>query len=302
MSAEPLRIERDASGPFAGVVTVRLEQPGRPVVVLDHDLLRRMESTFAQIPADARGVVLASASERVFVAGADLKGIQDAPDDELARYLAYASRVYAMLLSPRCPTVAAINGAALGGGLELAMHCDGLVGCPSASGKPYPVGLPEASLGLCPGWGGTNLLPARIDPGEAIAQAASGRTMQYLEAVEAGLFDAVAPGPEELLEVAKRWVCERPETRVDREGTPLRWIGRPDSAEGATHALAAARDELDESDRSAAAVIDAVDAGLARGWRAAVEAEQRHLVSLRHEPRAREALRAFFEKSGAKKG
>src|SRR4030095_4414837 len=76
----------------------------------------------------------------------------------------------------------AINGAALGGGLELAMHCDGLVAAPppsrdGAPGKPYPVGLPEAGLGLCPGWGGTNLLPARMDAADAIRRAASGQTM-----------------------------------------------------------------------------------------------------------------------------
>jgi len=301
MPAQPLKIVRDESGPHAGVVTVYLEQPGRPVVVLDHDLLRRMEATFKALPTDARGLVLASASERVFVAGADLQGIQNDTDEDLARYLAYASNVYAMLLDLPYPTAAAINGAALGGGLELAMHCDALVAAPSASGKPYPIGLPEASLGLCPGWGGTNLLPARIDPAEAIRLTASGRNMAFDEARDAKLFDDVAGAPDELLDRAKGWVTDHAGTRVDRAGVPLRSITRPDAARGAAEALKIARQEAIRDDRCAAAVLDAVDAGLASGWKAALQTEQRHLVALRHEPRAKQALQAFFERSAGRK-
>src|SRR5439155_140292 len=136
---------------------------------------------------------------------------------------------------------AAINGAALGGGLELAMHCDGLMGAPPAArdgqaGKPYPVGLPEAGLGLCPGWGGTNLLPARMEAGEAIRRTASGQTMMFDEAVAAGLFDRVAPAPEKLIETAMGWVCDQKRGGRERDGAPRKWIGRP---EWASRALAA---------------------------------------------------------------
>ena len=285
-------IERDETGPFAGVVTVRLEAPGRAVVVLDLELIQRLERTLKAVPRDARALVLASASERVFVAGADLKSIMAMDDAELGRYLAYGSRVFGMLSAFPFPTVAAINGAALGGGLEIAMHCDGLVGAPGA--KPYPVGLPEAGLCICPGWGGTNMLPARIDAARAIALTAGGTPMKYDEAVEAGLFDAVAESPEALLETAKRWAMDQ--RTPERDGAPSRWIGRSSCAAGVLAGLDAVRGELPATG-AAGAVAEAVDAGLQRGWRAALGVEQRELTRLRHTEPAQKAINAFFEKS-----
>ena len=180
MSLPLLPLHRETVGPFAGMVVLRLEQPGKPVIVLDQELIQRLEATIKSLPKDIRGLVLASASDRVFVAGADLKAISEWDDSQLLRYLEYAAGVFGLLPYLPFPTVAAINGAALGGGLELAMHCDGLIAAPPAPrdgqpGKPYPVGLPESGLGLCPGWGGTNLLPARMDAAEAIRRTASGR-------------------------------------------------------------------------------------------------------------------------------
>lgn len=299
MTTEPFPIERDTTGPTAGVVTVRVEQAGKPVVVLDHDLIRRIEATLKAVPADAAGLVFASASERVFIAGADLKSISEWDDDQLHRYLEYGARVFGMLANFRFPTVAAINGAALGGGLEIAMHCDGLVAAPSPSGKPYPVGLPEAGLAICPGWGGTNLLPARIDPAEAIRRTASGTPMTYDEAVSAGLFDRVVSSAAELIPAAKQWIVDQRTmrtARLERDGAPLRWIGRPDRAAAATRAIDEVRADLPQTG-AGAAVAEAVDAGLARGWQAALQTERDHLVRLRHTPPARAALEAFFNKS-----
>lgn len=297
-----LPFTRVDSGPHTGIVTVALEQPGKPVVVLDLELIQRLGATLRAIPAGTSGLVLASASERVFVAGADLNAIMAASDAELAKYLAFASRVYQLLADFPFPTVAAINGAALGGGLELAMHCDGLVACPGV--KPYPVGLPEAGLSICPGWGGTNLLPARIDPALAIRMTAEGKPMTYDEAVSAGLFDAVAPDAASLRTAAMDLVvklrgagAKSPVQR--RDGTPWRWIGRPEVAAGVMKALDLTRHDLPKNE-AAAAVANAVDAGLTRGWNAALEVEQRELVRLRHTAPARAALEAFFARSAKK--
>lgn len=300
MTASPLPVHREASGPHAGVVVVRLEQPGKPVIVLDHDLILRLEATLKALPKDAAGMVLASASERVFVAGADLKTISEWDDKQLDAYLALGSRVFGMISWLPYPTAAAINGAALGGGLELAMHCDGLIASPppmrdGQPGKPYPVGLPECGLGLCPGWGGTNLLPARIDPADAIRRTASGQNMLFTEAEKAGLFDRIAPSQDKLLETAMNWVVERRGKKQERTGEPLKWIGRPDRAASVLKALDSVKHDLPKTD-AAAAVVAAVDAGLSRGWTAAVESERKSLVHLRHTPAAKTALAAFFAK------
>jgi len=307
MDTAPLPISVEQTGDHAGVVTVTLEQPGRPVVVLDHDLLRRIDASLSPLVKGElegraiRGLVLASAS-RVFIAGADLKSISEWPDDQLHRYLEYGARVFGMLAKMPFPTAAAIGGAALGGGLEIAMHCDGLIGAPpgpgkdGAPGKPYPVGLPETGLSLCPGWGGTNLLPARMDPAEAIRLTASGKTMGYDQAVQAGLFDAIAPDADSLLATAKAWVASPNRKRKSSDGQPLRWIGRPSWAGGVLSALDRVKADLPDT-ASARAVARAVDAGLSRGWEAACAVEREELVRLRHTPEAKKALEAFFAKS-----
>lgn len=314
MTNQPLPLEQIDSGPFAGIYTLTLEQPGKPVVVLDLSLIQELDAALARVPSSARGLVLRSASERVFVAGADLKAIQELDDDQLDRYLAYGSAVFGRLSQLTCPTVAAINGAALGGGLELAMHCDGLVAAPPAArdgqpGKPYPVGLPEAGLSICPGWGGTNLLPARMEPEAAISMTMSGTPMLFDKACEAGLFDAVAVDSSSLLDEACRWlVAAERLAPLPRDGAPLRWVGRPSNSHPLLrpHTAQQSLESLQrlqtaDSQGPRAAVLAAVDAGLSRGWQAALETERRHLIRLRSTPPGREAIANFFAKATSRK-
>ena len=305
MSVEPLPVKIEEAGPFAGIATIILEQPGKPVVVLEEDVFRRLEAALKSVPQTATGVVLASASERVFVAGADLKAIMAMDDAQLDKYLVYGSKVFGMIAQLPCPTVAAINGAALGGGLELAMHCDGLVAAPPASrdgqaARPYPVGLPEAGLSICPGWGGTNLLAARMDPAEAIRRTANGTPLTFDEANAAGLFDAVAGSGGQLLDAAKTWVKARAARGpVPRDGAPLRWIGRHPRAQAGRDALENVREQVQATDPGRA-VLEAVEAGLDEGWQAALAVERRHLIRLRNTPAAKEAITAFFAKAAKK--
>lgn len=295
-----------------GLTTITLEPNQGPMVVLDAGLIDRIEATLRAVAAEVaagrcRGLVLASGSSRVFVAGADLKSIQAMSASELDAYLARGQRVFGMLCALGCPTVAAINGAALGGGLELAMHCDGLVAAaPPARdgqpGRPYPIGLPEAGLCICPGWGGTNLLPARLDPLQAIARTCEGRPMTLDEARTAGVLDGYAAESEALLATAKTWLTAHPRAHLDRaDGRPLRWIGRPAYRTASVAALAELGPQLGADPRSpAGCCLAAVRAGLEGGWESALEVERRELNRLRHEPAGEAAIRAFFEKSAKK--
>lgn len=308
MTTDPFPIQRDLTPDAPGVVVVQMVQDGRPVVVLDEDLIRRLEATFASVPGDARGLILASAAPRAFVAGADLKSIQAMSDEELRRYLEYGSRVFAMLTELPMPTVAAIHGAALGGGLELAMHCDGIVACPPAPteegqpGRPYMLGLPEAGLGICPGWGGTNLLPARMNPGDAIRRTATGKPMTVEDASKAGMFDAVAPDLKSLLTTAAGWAVSQ--ASPERDGEPSRCVSRKHGQAKILAALDAVREELvpasGKGAPAAAAVVEAIDAGLSQGWQAGLSSERESLIRLRHTPEAKAAIEAFFAKSARK--
>ncbi|MEQ9096529.1 MAG: enoyl-CoA hydratase/isomerase family protein [Phycisphaerales bacterium] len=299
----PLPVHTDDRG--QPVLIVELTQDS-PVVVLDKPLLEALDATLASLDLDGvAGVVLASASEKVFVAGADLKAVRDLSDADLMAYLEFGASVFARLHQMPLWTAAAINGAALGGGLELAMHCDGLIGAPG--GKPYPVGLPEAGLGICPGWGGTNLLPARMTPAVAIEKTAAGAPLPYPDAADAGLFDLIAQEAAGLRQLAADWIRGQGPAPT-RDGAPLKWIGR--NPEPVREALQAVEDSLPDTG-AARAVAEAVAVGLGTpqgeitepfgqtggGWPAALKCERQHLVRLRHEPAGREAIEKFFNKS-----
>lgn len=295
MNAGHLRFERETAPAGAGeVVTLHLAQEGRPVVVLDWDLLRAIDEALDAIARDVprlAGFVLTSGS-RVFVAGANLKEIMDLSDEELHRYLEFGAGVFARLATLPCTTVAAINGAALGGGLEIAMHCDHLVASEPGE-KQYPVGLPEAGLSICPGWGGTNLLPARMDPARAIELTATGTTMKVRDAAGAGLIEQLVPA-DDLLAYATA-LARTPKASARTEPIAISNTGTNEARAG----LDDARTKLPDT-QSARAVLACVETGLARGWRAAIQSERDNLVRLRATEEGRGAIEAFFAKTASR--
>jgi enoyl-CoA hydratase/carnithine racemase len=139
------------------------------------------------------------------------------------------------------------------------------------------------------------MLPARMDPADAIRRTASGQTLTVQEAIKADLFDRVAPSADQLIPTALAWLADQRQGARDRDGAPKRWIGRPAFAAKTMAALESLPDELTKSDQGAA-VRRAVEAGLSNGWDAAIATERRELVRLRHTPAAKQALAAFFAK------
>jgi enoyl-CoA hydratase len=147
-----------------------------------------------------RGVILASAKPHVFVAGADLHELHPLVGNSKAvrEYMALGSRVLGMLEALPCSTVAVIHGAALGGGLELALACDYRV---LALTPELKVGFPEISLGLIPGWGGTQRLSRLVGVEEAVNRLLTGLPYTEEDLPGESLADEVAP-PEELMTIA----------------------------------------------------------------------------------------------------
>ena len=276
------------------------EKPRGGVVVLDAWLIGEIKAALTRIAAEKpKGFVLASASTRVFVAGADLAEIDALDDAGLDAYLRAGAEAFAMIPALGCPSAAAIHGAALGGGLEIAMHCDALVAAmPAEGGKPWQVGLPEAGLCICPGWGGTQMLPARILPALAIERTATGQTWACGDAPTC-LFDVRADagsGAEGVIAAAINWVKSQDASTgcFVSMHAPRRAISPKSAA-----AMAPVCDELAASagaTKHGAACIDAVRVGIANGWDAAVACERAHLVKLRHTPEARAKLDAFLKK------
>jgi 3-hydroxyacyl-CoA dehydrogenase/enoyl-CoA hydratase/3-hydroxybutyryl-CoA epimerase len=271
-----------------GVTTLKMvPNPNNPrggVVVLDEWLIEQLHGALDEIESrpPSVGLILASASDRAFVAGADLAEIQSKNDAQLFAYLERAAAAYLRITNLECPSVAVIGGSALGGGLEIAMHCDGMIAVEtSGDTRPYLVGLPEAGLGLCPGWAGTQMLPARMS---------TGRTWKS-DALPTGLFNVRVTDASLLEEAGRSWLNQHPRHR--------RWDVPRCLDDLSQDVLIVALDELESElpdEESAKAVIECVRSGMNHGFMTALETERRLLVSLRHTPVARERLEAFLSR------
>lgn len=169
---------------------------------LNSDLLYELSVAFEIAAADANvyALILTGAG-RAFIAGADISNLQKLSDAFGGREAALAGQDAANSLAALpFPTVAAINGFALGGGLELALACDLRVASPKAK-----LGLPEVGLGLIPGYGGTQRLPRLIGSGRALDLIFTGRHVPADEALQLGLVNRVA---DDALEAAKELVAQ----------------------------------------------------------------------------------------------
>ena len=187
---ETLAIERGDDG-FVGLV---FTVPDHRHNVLTPRAVEELARALDELAGGAvpRGVIVRSGRSGSFCAGADVARLDELRSRSAADIVSLCDRGRALFarLSATFPTVAVIDGACLGGGLELALGCDLRV----ATSEPHTqLGFPEVKLGLLPGWGGTVRLPRLIGPGPAVELAASGESLDAAAALRLGLVDAVVP-------------------------------------------------------------------------------------------------------------
>ncbi|HEU4532197.1 MAG TPA: 3-hydroxyacyl-CoA dehydrogenase NAD-binding domain-containing protein [Steroidobacteraceae bacterium] len=193
------------------VAFLTLDKAGTSANTLSSDVLRELDAKLAELERSLpRAVVVASAKASGFVAGADIKeftGLKTT--DQAYALIRQGQQVLDRLAALRCPTVAAINGFALGGGLELALACRYRV----ASDSPkVSLGLPEVQLGIHPGFGGTVRAPQIAGVRAAMQMMLTGKALNGAKAAQAGLVDRIVPAAE-LLAQAKRHVLAAPAPR-----------------------------------------------------------------------------------------
>lgn len=241
-----------------GVAVLTLCRPARRNA-LSRELLDAFAKARDPLLGDStlRVIVVTGEGDRAFCAGADLKERQTMSDDDVRAQLRSYRSSLGWLDTARVPVVAAINGAALGGGLELALLCDLRIAAP-----PATLGLPETGLGIIPGAGGTQRLPRVVGPARAKEMILLGRKLTAEEALSWGLVHRLSKGVESLLQETLDWI------------DPI--------VKGAPLAQAAALDALD------AASELPLEQGLAREF----ELYERCLAS----DDRKEALAAFREK------
>ena len=180
-------VVRPAGRPHvAELVLDRPEAHNALSTAMAHDLV----AAAAEVAADSsvRAVVLRSSAPKAFCVGADLKERNGFSDADLMAQRPVFRAAFAAVLDLAVPTVAAVHGFALGGGFELALSCDLLVADPTAV-----LGLPEVTVGVVPGGGGTQLLARRVGYARAADLVLTGRRLDAAEADRLGLVDRLAP-------------------------------------------------------------------------------------------------------------
>ncbi len=171
------------------IAWVTLNRPEK-LNALNNEVLEELEQIFADLEQDAEVgvVVLTGAGEKAFVAGADIAELRTL-DTAGARVQALRGQaVYQRIESLPKPVIAAVNGFALGGGCELALACHIRIASETAR-----FGLPEVSLGLIPGYGGTQRLPRLVGKGVALDMILSGDMVPAADALRMGLVSRVVP-------------------------------------------------------------------------------------------------------------
>jgi 3-hydroxyacyl-CoA dehydrogenase/enoyl-CoA hydratase/3-hydroxybutyryl-CoA epimerase len=282
----------------AGIATIFLDVPGKSVNTLSQQALADLGEAVYRVEQHLpKAVIFASAKPRSFVAGADLGEINTLSPERLDHYLADGQALFTRIEDLACPTVAAINGDCLGGGLELALSCNARVASDSTS---INIGLPETKLGILPGWGGTVRLPRLIGLAEALALMLAGKTLTPAKARGAGIVDDLAPA-EALMSAARRLALNPPEHR--KPSFVRRALGALPFVRRKIFAAAKAR-TLEQTYGNYPAplrLLEVVRTGWEQGPHGGFDAERRALVELMQTEAARNLIRLFFLRQGARK-
>jgi enoyl-CoA hydratase len=190
------------------IATITINNP--PMNPLNKDAIDGLKESFGLLAkeSDVRVVILTGAGDKAFVAGADIKEFPTWTTDTAEEAGAKGQRVFSQIENFPAPVIAVINGFALGGGLELALSCDIRLASESAV-----LGLPEVSLGIIPGYGGTQRLSRTINAGDAKKMIYAAEMVKADKALSLGLVQEVLPGDqlmERALKLAKKIASNAP--------------------------------------------------------------------------------------------
>ena len=195
-----------------GTCVLTFDRPGSSANFFDYATLEelRQELDFIAGSREVKGVILVSGKPTIFIAGVDLRRMTEStPPTEIKELLTFGQTQIHRLTQLSIPTVAAIHGAAMGGGYEVALACDYRLASPDHVTK---IGLPETSIGLLPAWGGATRLPRLIGLPKALGFILAGKTVSAQQALRLGLVDELVP--------AERFI--RAATQKIHQGKPHR--------------------------------------------------------------------------------
>lgn len=232
-------------GPI-GVVT--FDVPGKKVNTLSKNVRAELEQLLSELERRTNliGLLFRSGKAGQFVAGADLRelaALSSEPPEQTRELLEQGHRLLNRLAALPYPTVALVDGVALGGGTELALACDYRLASPAAR-----FGLPETKLGMIPAWGGTQRLPRTVDGRRAVEMILGGESISADESLRLQLVSGIVQSAE-LTEAGSQWI-----SRVRQSGDWQKWRrsrSEPASIDSADLNSAAAPFENEFSKQSA---------------------------------------------------
>lgn len=279
-----------------GSCVLTFDRAGSSANVFDRETLEELELNLAAIEKEPglRGVILISAKPKIFIAGADLNAFaKDATERALHDMVDLGHRIFTRLSRLKIPSVAAIHGICLGGGLEVALACDWRV---ATLDKATKLGLPETQLGILPAWGGSTRLPHLIGLPAALGLILTGKQLAGAQALKAGVVDEVTHA-EYLLDAARKLVG-----RGKRPAPRARWSNMFPF----THLIAAKakRQVLAKTRGHYPAPLKAIDVCAKAARRSLEEGlalEKEGFLELVRTPECRNLLSVFFLQERAKK-
>jgi 3-hydroxyacyl-CoA dehydrogenase/enoyl-CoA hydratase/3-hydroxybutyryl-CoA epimerase len=219
MSTNTIEWDQDADG----IVTLTLNDPNQRANTMNGDYRESMHAAVERVQAEKdsiTGVVITSAKD-TFFAGGDLNLLIQVTDENLSEFTSSLEVIKGDLRALETlgkPVVAALNGAALGGGLEIALACHHRI---ALNNPKAQFGLPEVTLGLLPGGGGVTRIVRLLGIADGLMKVLlQGPRFKPAAALETGLVDALVETPDELIPAAKAWIKANPESvqRWDAKG------------------------------------------------------------------------------------
>jgi len=239
------------------VALITVNRPDK-LNALSGAVVAELRDAFERVAGDRsiRAAILTGAGEKAFVAGADINELAVLSPIQALEFARRGQQAFRSLETMGKPSVAAVNGYALGGGLELAMACTVRFASENAR-----LGQPEVKLGIIPGYGGTQRLPRLVGRGRALEVLLSGEPLTAAEAHRIGLVNAIVP-QNELLDYSRAWL------RKAIANAPL----------------------------ALGLVLEAVDVGLDSGLDAGLRFEASAFAAAAATEDGREGTRAFLEK------
>jgi len=211
----------------AGVAQIEINRP-KKLNALNNQVLDELNQAIERVEtnSDIKGVLLTGAGEKAFVAGADISELAELDGAGGKSASGKGQAVFDRIESLNIPVIAVVDGYALGGGAELAMAAHIRVASPGAV-----IGLPEVSLGLIPGYGGTQRLPALVGKAKAYEMILTGQPVKADEALSAGLVNKVTEEPVEAAHALFKAILKNGPLAVSKAIRAIRIAGSSDGFE-----------------------------------------------------------------------